>query len=127
METASLFSCVYPSGGNLWRKVEQQTRRCADAAELSPYSQKFAHPAALTFLGNIVLVLVPALPVYGQAITISDKPSASDIIDRRYAQVQPTSVDLPRSQIDARGHQDIRITSSRARLAMRPLPKGKKG
>jgi len=89
---------------------------------------KSSLPGSLTFLGSIVLVFVPALPAFGQAITISSKPSASDIIDRRYAQVQPTSVDLPKNQIDARGHQDIlRSLVAEQGFAMRPLPKGKKG
>ena len=81
---------------------------------------------SVSILSVSILALVPLAS--GQAITISSKPSASDIIDRRYAQVQPTSVDLPKNQIDARGHQDIlRSLVAEQGFAMRPLPKGKKG
>lgn len=83
-------------------------------------------PGALVYLGGVALALVP--PAFSQAITISSKPSTSDIIDRRYAQIQPTSIDLPKQQIDARGHQDIlRSLVAEQGFAMRPLPKGKKG
>jgi hypothetical protein len=83
-------------------------------------------PVRLSLLSVSILALAPI--AFGQAITISSKPSASDIIDRRYAQVQPTSVDLPKNQIDARGHQDIlRSLLAEQGFAMRPLPKGKKG
>jgi len=83
-------------------------------------------PVRLTLLSVSILAFAPM--VFGQAITISNKPSASDIIDRRYAQVQPTSIDLPKNQIDARGHQDIlRTLVAEQGFAMRPLPKGKKG
>jgi hypothetical protein len=49
-------------------------------------------------------------------------------IDRRYMQVQPTSVPLPQQQIDARGHQDLlRSLEAEQGFAMRPFPRGKKG
>jgi hypothetical protein len=74
----------------------------------------------------LALVLAPV--AFGQAITISSKPDESQIMDRRYAPIQPTKVDLPTQQIDARGHQDIlRTLVAEQGFAMRPLPRGKKG
>lgn len=66
------------------------------------------------------------LPAGAQVMTISSKPSGP--IDRRYAQVEPTKVDLPANKIDARGHQDIlRTLVAEQGFAMRPLPRGKHG
>jgi len=65
---------------------------------------------------------------WGQAITISTKPSLDQPIDRRYQQIEPTNVALPAMEIDARGHQEIlRTLVAEQGFAMRPLPKGKKG
>jgi len=67
-----------------------------------------------------------AVSAHGQAITISTKQVETS--DRRFAQVEPTKVDLPKQPIDARGHQDIlRVLSFEQGFAMRPLPRGKKG
>lgn len=61
-----------------------------------------------------------------QVFTVSNNPSGP--IDRRYAQIEPTKVDLPKAQIDARGHQDIlRTLLDEQGFAMRPLPRGKHG
>ena len=91
-----------------------------------PIFRDNSFPVRLTLLSVSILALAPIS--FGQAITISSKPGASEIIDRRYAQIQPTSVDLPKNQIDARGHQDIlRSLVAEQGFAMRPLPKGKKG
>jgi hypothetical protein len=64
--------------------------------------------------------------VFSQAITISSKSSGP--VDRRFAQIEPTKVDLPQAPIDAKGHQDIlRVLTAEQGFAMRPLPRGKKG
>src|SRR5882757_5481153 len=74
------------------------------------------------------ITLASTIVAGGQAITISTKSGGAEIIDRRYSQIQPTSVKLPDNQIDARGHQDIlRSLVAEQGFAMRPLPKGKKG
>jgi hypothetical protein len=64
-----------------------------------------------------------------KVIIVNSAPAAgSGSIDRRYAQIEPTKVDLPKQPIDARGHQDIlRILVAEQGFAMRPLPRGKKG
>ena len=73
------------------------------------------------------------LTAFGQAasaqkvIIVNSTPAAGSI-DRRYAQIEPTKVDLPKQPIDARGHQDIlRVLVAEQGFAMRPLPRGKKG
>ncbi len=64
----------------------------------------------------------------GQAITIDTKHPDGQVMDRRYAQIEPTKVALPQDQMNARGHQDIlRVLTAEQGFAMRPLPKGKKG
>lgn len=63
-----------------------------------------------------------------QIIIVNTQPQGGVAIDRRYAQIEPTKVDLPTQPIDARGHQDIlRILTAEQGFAMRPLPRGKKG
>jgi hypothetical protein len=82
-------------------------------------------PNAL-FFGFVcaAFLALSAVQAHSQAITISTEP----VMDRRYTQIQPTTVDLPKNQIDARGHQEIlRILVAEQGFAMRPLPRGKKG
>ena len=63
-----------------------------------------------------------------QVILVNTAPSTTGSIDRRYAQIEPTKVDLPKQPIDARGHQDIlRSLVAEQGFAMRPFPRGKKG
>jgi len=82
----------------------------------------------LLLAGGVSLALASTCCAVGQVITISTKNPNGEIIDRRYAQVEPTKVTLPEGQIDARGHQDIlRALVAEQGFAMRPLPKGKKG
>jgi hypothetical protein len=81
----------------------------------------------------LLVTVVAILPLFasqaiGQAITINTKGTAGPTIDRRYSQIQPTTVALPQQQIDARGHQEIlRSILAEQGFAMRPLPRGKKG
>ena len=91
-----------------------------------------ARPFALAHLfqkptGMLAMLLsVAALPATAQVFTVSSSPNGP--IDRRYAQVEPTKVELPKSQINARGHQDIlRALVAEQGFAMRPLPRGKHG
>jgi len=86
------------------------------------------HRAAKLLPAALLLALIPALAL-SQAITINTSSNTAGVgIDRRYAQIDPTHVDLPQQQIDARGHQEIlRILTAEQGFAMRPLPRGKKG
>ena len=94
--------------------------------QFSAFSISSLHSVAAFGVIAVALAAMPAAG--GQAITINTKNPSGEIIDRRYAQIQPTSVNLPTNQIDARGHQDIlRSLVAEQGFAMRPLPKGKKG
>lgn len=63
-----------------------------------------------------------------QIIIVNTQPAGGVAIDRRYAQIEPTKVDLSSQPIDARGHQDLlRTLTAEQGFAMRPLPRGKKG
>jgi hypothetical protein len=80
------------------------------------------------------MVLASALaaaPVFSQAITIdthgnATQPGAS--VDRRFAQIQPTNVQLPTGPLDTRTRLElIRLLQSEQGFAMRPFPRGHKG
>jgi hypothetical protein len=82
----------------------------------------------LAVLGGFAVLIACSLPVNGQKVIIVNSTPAASSIDRRYAQIEPTKVDLPSQPIDARGHQDIlRVLVAEQGFAMRPLPRGKKG
>jgi hypothetical protein len=84
----------------------------------------------LAVLGSVALALGSADTAHAQnqkIIIVNTTPSGGSM-DRRYAQIDPTKVDLPPQPIDARGHQDIlRTLTAEQGFAMRPLPRGKKG
>jgi len=49
-------------------------------------------------------------------------------VDRRYVQVQPTHVELSKTELDVRTRQEvIRVMQSEQGFAMRPFPRGHKG
>ena len=68
-----------------------------------------------------------------QVVTIDHEGRATDgknpgAVDRRFAQIEPTKVDLAKSTMDAKNRQEvIRIMQSEQGFAMRPFPKGHKG
>ncbi len=54
--------------------------------------------------------------------------AATGPVDRRYSQIEPTHIDLPKEQLDPRTRLGlIRLMESEQGFAMRPLPKGHKG
>jgi hypothetical protein len=86
----------------------------------------------LAVLASFGLGLGSCFWVSGQQVILVNTAPASGApggsIDRRYAQIEPTKVDLPKEPIDARGHQDIlRSLVAEQGFAMRPMPRGKKG
>ena len=94
--------------------------------------KSFPSSKAPMFCGRVVagMAIAAALSLTGhsQAIIIDSHGNAAGSIDRRYAQIEPTKVDLPKGSIDARGHQEIlRTLVAEQGFAMRPFPKGKKG
>lgn len=80
--------------------------------------------------GAAAFIIVPATP---QVITINTKTNGpiatpEGQVDRRYAQITPTKVDLPKSELDGRTRLElIRLLQSEQGFAMRPFPRGHKG
>ncbi len=82
-----------------------------------------------------VALCLASIPVAAQ-ITIDTKTgtvtngttTVGGTVDRRYAQVEPTHVQLPRTSLDARSREAvIRFLQSEQGFAMRPFPRGHKG
>ena len=77
--------------------------------------------------------LLAAVPACAQVVTIDSQGRATDAqhpasVDRRFAQIEPTSVDLSKLPMDPKNRQEvIRIMQSEQGFAMRPFPKGHKG
>ncbi len=68
----------------------------------------------------------------GQVVTIDSQGRATtdghSTVDRRFAQIEPTHVDLAKTELDPKTRQEvIRIMQSEQGFAMRPFPKGHKG
>lgn len=76
--------------------------------------------------------LLLGVPVYGQ-VTIDASGRVADpnhpgSVDRRFAQVDPTKVELSKLPMDPKNRQEvIRIMQSEQGFAMRPFPKGHRG
>jgi hypothetical protein len=69
---------------------------------------------------------------FGQAITIDTRSgnvtTAEGTVDRRYAQIKPTSVELSKTTLDTKTRLElIRVLQSEQGFAMRPFPRGHKG
>ena len=81
-----------------------------------------------------ILAAPAARPCAAQVITIDTSGkgpvavSANAPVDRRYAQITPTSVPLPKSELDAKTRLElIRALQAEQGFAMRPFPRGHKG
>ncbi len=78
-------------------------------------------------------VLLAAASAAAQVVTIDKQGRATTdghaaTVDRRFAQIEPTHVDLSNSELDPKTRQDvIRVMQSEQGFAMRPFPKGHKG
>ena len=80
----------------------------------------------------VIAFCAVAVPAGGQAITIDTRTgnvtSANGTVDRRYAQITPTDIQLPKTGLDAKTRLElIRILQSEQGFAMRPFPRGHKG
>ena len=67
-----------------------------------------------------------------QAITIDTRTgnvsTGGTVVDRRYAQITPTKVELPKTALDTKTRLElIRVLQSEQGFAMRPFPRGHKG
>jgi hypothetical protein len=94
-----------------------------------------ARHAGLGLANCMIAACLTAIPAAAQ-ITIDTKTGAvtngsgdhSSMVDRRYAQIQPTHVPLTQSQLDAKTRLEIiRIMQAEQGFAMRPFPRGHKG
>jgi hypothetical protein len=86
--------------------------------------------------GLALLCGLSAVAAHGQVITVDTKTGAVTegngnviaTVDRRFQQVTPTKVVLPKSELDPKGRLElIRALESEQGFAMRPFPKGHKG
>ena len=79
------------------------------------------------------VLMLAAGAVSAQVITIDKAGNAKNgtqgsTVDRRYAQIQPTSVPLTKSILDPKTRLELeRVMQSEQGFAMRPFPKGHKG
>jgi hypothetical protein len=91
--------------------------------------------ARLAVVCGLALCGLAEVPAQGQiiinsktgAVTNGDTPVATQV-DRRFQQITPTNVELPKSILDEKSRLDlIRTLDSEQGFAMRPFPKGHKG
>jgi hypothetical protein len=80
----------------------------------------------------VIALCAVAVPAGAQAVTIDTRTgnvsTASGTVDRRYAQITPTVIQLPKTGLDAKTRLElIRILQSEQGFAMRPFPRGHKG
>ncbi|WP_109484461.1 hypothetical protein [Occallatibacter savannae] len=86
-----------------------------------------------TCSGVLVTALWASAPHAGaQAITIDTRTgnvsTGGSTVDRRYQQIKPTNVDLPKTGLDAKTRLElIRVLQAEQGFAMRPFPRGHKG
>jgi len=79
------------------------------------------------------LVALPACVTASAQVTIDSSgrvadPNSPASVDRRFAQIEPTKVELPTATMDAKNRLEVmRIMQSEQGFAMRPFPKGHKG
>lgn len=84
--------------------------------------------------GGVLLTVLcaPAPHAAAQAVTIDTRTgnvsTGGTTVDRRYQQITPTNIDLPKSGLDAKTRLElIRVLQSEQGFAMRPFPRGHKG
>ena len=99
----------------------------------SANSSIVARALSATYGGVCGLALAAAaLPAGAQVLTIDthtgNATTANGSVDRRYAQITPTNVELPKTGLDTKTRLElIRILQSEQGFAMRPFPRGHKG
>src|SRR5215469_17734644 len=86
---------------------------------------------AVTAAGVFAFALCLGTSVSAQVITIDthgNATSSNGNVDRRYAQIKPTEVQLSNTELDAKTRSElIRVLESEQGFAMRPFPRGHKG
>ncbi len=110
------------------RLLPRQAVSTAESTAITHCSVIFPHIVSAC----AVAVLLGAAPVAAQVITVDTKGTGAVVstgpVDRRYAQIEPTHVELSKTELDTRTRLDlIRALESEQGFAMRPLPRGHKG
>lgn len=82
--------------------------------------------------GLVFAALLQPGRIAAQVLTIDTSgkvaPTANGPVDRRFQQIEPTHVDLPKAELDTKARYElIRVMQSEQGFAMRPLPRGHKG
>ena len=82
--------------------------------------------------GFALAALLAAAPCSAQVLTIDTgghgNGTTNGPVDRQYAQIEPTHVDLPKTELDEKARLLlIRALESEQGFAMRPFPRGRKG
>src|SRR5580704_16764427 len=84
-------------------------------------------------ISSALAAFLPAAPSSAQVVTIDHSGNATDgnhaaTVDRRFAQIEPTKVELSKSELDPKTRIEvIRVMEAEQGFAMRPFPKGHKG
>jgi len=90
------------------------------------HSCRVAALSVLTALAATGMAAAQAITIDTNTGNLKNSPGAP--VDRRFAQVEPTHVALPNSELDPKTRIElIRALSSEQGFAMRPLPRGRKG
>jgi hypothetical protein len=110
--------------------------RVAVRSEIFPQFQVYRPvPSSLRVLltSCALAALLPAASSSAQVVTIDHSGNVSDgshaaTVDRRFAQIEPTKVELSNTELDPKTRIEvIRIMEAEQGFAMRPFPKGHKG
>jgi len=80
------------------------------------------------------LAIILAAPALAQVVTIDTSgkattgPGEIGTVDRRFSQIQPTHIDLPKNELDSKTRYELeRFLQADQGFAMRPFPRGHKG
>lgn len=96
------------------------------------FSRDFLRTLLLLFFIILLMIFGFARVAHTQVIVVDKNGNFSNgenaPVDRRYAQVKPTSVELPRTALDTRSRYELlRALTAEQGFAMRPFPRGHKG
>ncbi|HET6168578.1 MAG TPA: hypothetical protein VFE01_00300, partial [Terracidiphilus sp.] len=99
----------------------------------SPISYCISHDGFRVRAGAFALTaLLAAAPAMAQVVTIDTHGNATQgpgsTVDRRFAQIQPTHVELDKNPLDTKTRLELtRLLQAEQGFAMRPFPRGHKG
>src|SRR5271165_3756122 len=96
---------------------------------ISYFTPREDAPFRFRALGCALAVVLAAAPAVAQVVVIDTHGNATGApVDRRFAQIEPTHVQLTNSVLDSKTRLELeRLLQSEQGFAMRPFPKGHKG